>query len=505
MLTNEEFMLKMIRKQLEACITYEVNWNDVFELLVKHKLLIYYYPYIKQYLPSMYIPMFEKKIQELIDYQKALWEAFVSILEEAKRKHIKICLPKGFSLSLELYNDVFDRPCGDIDLLVDRSETKPLCQILRRQGFFHRRDAKIESVIKSFHLGLYYNFYEIKFIKYIRGHLIWAEVKEGSDAVDKDDISEFLDSAIRCSYNDISFYRLDDEHMFVHLCSNAYKDTMEYEGILSDVFRLRNFLDIKLFLKKKYKTINWGKVWNIGKRIGREYTIEWAIKCVEELFAIQIERAIPSLDGKNEAYPSFISFVGEQPFSSWILDNISAKERYTNHLWELQNIEPSLFSVPCQILMDSYQIYFSSSPKQIHVSCDYPRSGDRIYICLIQRFNKQERAGIETPYNNSVTVRVFCSKGKTIVQKRQFNVWKVNDQYQNNEEIEETNSVGWYEASKKIMIDLPIEYFDQTKPIFINIWIDGKVCDSYYRHKQYLSLPGETLKICYYSPESFLA
>ena len=383
MLSKEEFVIRLIRNQLEQGITYEVDWIGIFELLLKHKILVYYYPFIKPHLPPIYISMFERKIQELIDYQKALWDAFVLINDEANNEKIKICLPKGFALSVELYNNVFDRPCGDIDLLVDRNETEALCHILRRQGYFHRRDTKVESVIKSFHTDVYYNFYEIKFIKYIRGHLIWTEVKEGSDAVDKTVISEFLDSSIICSYKNISFYRLDDEHMFVHLCSNAYKDTMEYEGILSDVFRLRNFLDIKLFLEKKQETLNWDEVWQIGGRINRNYTIEWALKCIEELFAIKTDRYTVALERKKEAYPLHMSFVDERPFSSWILDNTSAKVRYTNYLWDFQDIVISKVSVPCQIMIDSYQIAFTNTNKQVQISIDYPRRDDRIYICFI--------------------------------------------------------------------------------------------------------------------------
>jgi hypothetical protein len=71
-------------------------------------------------------------------------ETITNIYEKCRNNHIDILIYKGIALSVQLYNDVYQRKSGDIDCIVKKEDVKTILYILVSDGFKLQSDQEID-------------------------------------------------------------------------------------------------------------------------------------------------------------------------------------------------------------------------------------------------------------------------------------------------------------------------------------------------------------------------
>lgn len=515
---ESQYVLLKLRNELpEEELKRNMDWGVVLNLLIKHKLLPFLYEEIIEDVPAEYSQLFKSKLEENIDKQQNLWKLFLNILQLAEREEIKIVLPKGFPIAYELYGNINLRVSGDIDLLVKKEDIEKLCEIMNKIGAFHRHNGRIADIITRFTSDEFDNFYELKFIKQQAADLLWLEVKKATDAIPEKNIVEFIDSAIKASIDGYEIWRLDDAHMFVHLCANAHRDTEEHEGICADVFRARNFVDIWKFISKKGKNVDWSEVKEIAERCDALYKITWALKSLEELIPkvknekefIKAKQMCCENEGELKDDGKIKCIEWKTGFVERLFSNELARKEYeefiSNRRWSEKN---PYYRKPLKLNGDkswyvvrngkkNRNLYYRFSFQNGRI-CISLKTGDkqniidvlgedRLYFSFISGEQSNEDS-IDAIGNPSVGIVFFVSKGELVIKRGNKSIWTVNDRNLSNDQIEGAEKVREgkeiFEYEVKEEVDVAGILKNKNKMAY-NVWLDGPVLVDYYCHKWY--------------------
>lgn len=515
---ESQYVLSKLRNELQGeDINKNMDWKLVLNLLNKHKLLPFLYDEIIGDVPVEYSQLYMSKLEENIDKQQKLWKLFIGILEMAEKEKLKIVLPKGFPIAYELYGDINLRVSGDIDLLVKKEDIEKLCEIMSKIGAFHRHNGKIKDIIKKFTSDEFDNFYELKFIKQQPADLLWLEVKKATDAIPEKHIVEFIDSAIKTPIDGYGIWRLDDAHMFVHLCANAHKDTEEHEGICANVFRARNFVDIWRFISQKGKNVNWNDVKEIAERCDVLHKVIWALKSLEELIPkVKNEKGFieakqvccgNEFELKNDRKMKHIEW--KTGFVERLFNNELARKEYgeliSKRRWSENN---PYYRKPLEVNSDKswyavqngkedrslyYNFSFQDGKIYISLKTDDNKDviealgGDRLYFSFIAN-EKNNEDSIDAIGSPSIGIVFFVTKGTLMVKVGNKSIWTVNDRYLSNDQIEGGTKVRVGKDTREYEVEANVDVAGILKnkdQMAYNVWLDGAVLDDYYCHKWY--------------------
>jgi len=507
---EKRYLLSKVRNEMNN-VESRVNWDELLVLLNKHKLLPFLYSEIADEIPKEYKKLYEYQLKKSIESQKKLWMIYKEIILLAEQNEVKIVLPKGFPVANELYGNIDCRVSADIDLLVRKEDIEKVCEMMAKIGAYHRHNGRYEDFVKNFNSDRFDNFYELKFMKFFMGEQLLIEVKKATDAIPEKYITEFIDSAVISKIEGYNVWRLDNEHMFVHLCANVHKDTEGHEGICSNVFRLRNFIDLQQYIKVKGKETNWEYVKDIAVRCDVLHKVLWALRKLGEL--------IPQIKN-NHDYNKALSCCGnpkhenaeinnetlvewKTDFVTRFFDNALAKEEYMELVlarrWSDDNpFYGSIMRMHCDqwvslegIQALSYLFEYrdgmvwirlkTASEKKVTEILDK----DRLYFSFIGKERVTEE-DIDAIGNPSKGVVFFVVDGVLMAKVGNKTVWTINEPNLRNDQISGCDEVHYNEAEAIYEIEFDISDVSKGETeLAYNIWLDGAVLDDFYKHVWY--------------------
>lgn len=501
------YILDKLRGDAHA-VSLCIDWKELLLTLNRHKLLPFLYEKIKKDIPECYSALYEEHFALAVTRQDKLWDFFVEFSKLAEEENLKIILPKGFPLAYELYGNINLRVSGDIDMLVHKQDIGKLCELLCKSGAFHRHNGNIEEVVKRFLTNEFDNFYELKFVKSYKGELLWLEVKKATDAIPEMYIEEFIDTAEITTINGYDVWRLEYAHMFVHLCANAHKDTNEHEGICTDVFRMRNFIDIYQFLIKKGDQLDWRQVEDIGTRCKIKHKIIWALKALMELLPevsdnSSFKTGCEKMGIEFVTYESNRTYRNNTNFSELFFDNELARLEYQDMIYDKRwnDNNPNLrdpvvlnenvwFSLPTKDEM-LYSLFYSKGKIGIKLRASGKKNlidllgTDRLYFSFIGK-ERVNTVDVDTIGKPSEGVLLFTDNGNLVMKRGEHSIWSVNYGSLRNDQISETKIVKENTECNEYEVEVDVaNLIINSNLLAYNIWIDGPVLKDYYRHKWY--------------------
>lgn len=504
-------MLSLVRKEKDLN-SKNVNWEEVLRVINKHKVLPIIYEDLMQIVPQEYKILYKSALNSAVARQRKLWNLYVDISLEAQKEGIKLVLPKGFPVAYELYGSIDARPSADIDLLVQKKDVMKLCNIMTKLGCFHRHNGEMKVVVNQFNSGEYDNFYELKYIKFDHGDFLWVEIKKATDAIPEKHIIDFIDTARKVNIEGQYVWGLDDVYMFIHLCANAHKDTEGHEGICTDVFRLRNFVDLYLFLMKKGDKMDWGEVKQLSNKYEAAHKVRWALLCLGEIFPTVKENPIYSnalkfFNMKDESYIYWGNEKGEtvswtESFIDRFFNNQLAKENYyelaIQRRWSSLNpyyAYPTIVNQErkWQRLREGLSCSFTYQNNRLILALRSDQliknvlNKDRLYFSFIGK-STTDRVTIDSIGNPSRGIVFFISSGILKAKVGESCIWTVNYGSYRNDQIENAFEILGNQESGAYIYTTEIDISDllvDRNMIAYDIWIDGPVLDDYYRHKWY--------------------
>jgi len=286
-----------------------LNWLEILGYLCYHKIAGIAYETIVKVISdvkkldfpvflTLYITYEAQTIR--LNEQKEYIKIISSELSKSDIKHVFL---KGAVLS----NTIFPpgaRFLSDIDILVHKNSLSKVKRVLSGLGFVQGIYDHKNNIIKQFGKEKVKEFEKNKnetapFVRIINRpftktinvdinfSLDWQS-NSSNDAVDY-----FLNNR-KIIYIEKNFpvYSLNEEHMFIHLCNNFYKDAALLDIVKKKkVLELYKFTDLYAFIQKFFKKIDIEKIFNDSIAYGFDkyvfFTLTYLIKVFPDLLEIK--------------------------------------------------------------------------------------------------------------------------------------------------------------------------------------------------------------------------
>lgn len=315
--TEQNLLLSILRSYSKANkknIIYrpDLDWEKFFQLAEEHKVFPIIYKSLKSNIPSEFI-----QLSKSCDFHNRLNTFYKvkelrQIIKEADKKGIDIILIKGLSLSALIYNDIYLRVSGDIDILVNEEDIPVMEKIMFILGFsrkFDSSDPQIseqysEMVLEDRTPTIYnasYDNHEVNYFKNINKQVeIHVEIKRATSSISKNYIHDFLRSTQTISIDDFEVKTLDTTYTLIHLFSNTYHNT-EYSLFWGKNINLRDYYDTYNFLVKYYKDIDLEFFSNLCSRYRISQKVIYILENLTDLFTDNIFEEIINLIKRKKA------------------------------------------------------------------------------------------------------------------------------------------------------------------------------------------------------------
>ena len=108
--------------------------------------------------------------------------------------------------------------------------------------------------------------------------MLSVELKMATSAIDIDQIRSFMENVQEIDLGDERVTTFDQEHLFLHLCANVYRNFASYESVMRSNLKLRDFYDIYQFEQR-------GEIdWERCRDLARRYNLYGELKYIQEEF-----------------------------------------------------------------------------------------------------------------------------------------------------------------------------------------------------------------------------
>lgn len=333
--SNEEYLLYKLAKDYifeshRERFDYEkIKWDKVLQLFKLHKSN-FLLDVVENEIPDKYkanVAMQRCMKHAQIDVQL---QEYTYIQKAFQKKEIDIIWMKGIPFGQIIYGDMYIRDTNDMDFLIEKEKIPQAYYTLRELGYaqemgldettgrWHSFDSAEFKYVGDYH--------ELCCFKEVADRVyLFVELKKATSGVDERRIDSFFRNTM---YVDIKKNRVktsDYEHIFIHLCANAYGNC-EYYGCRPV---LRDFIDICIFYKKYRKKLNWRKVLDICRKSHLSYMVAWIMEQTnilwdEEFFQQSIIEQFPQNDffPEDEAYDFFSPYGSMNYWQTSIRDRI---------------------------------------------------------------------------------------------------------------------------------------------------------------------------------------
>jgi hypothetical protein len=305
-----KFDNKKLKKNINNILKDKIlNWLEILGYLCYHKIAGLAYETIVKAVDnvkkldfSVFLTLYithEAQTIRLNEQRK-----YIKIISSALRKAgIKHVFLKGAVLS----NTIFPpgaRFLSDIDILVHKNSLSKAKRVLSKLGFIQGIYDHKNNIIKKFSKEKVKEFEKNKnetapLVKMINKPFIKTINVDINFSLDwrpnssKEAVNYFLNNR-KIIYIDNNFpiYSLKEEHMFIHLCNNFYKDAVLFDIVTKKKgLELCKFADLYAFIQKFFKKIDIKKIFNDSITYGFDkyvfFTLTYLIKAFPDLLEIK--------------------------------------------------------------------------------------------------------------------------------------------------------------------------------------------------------------------------
>lgn len=292
---KEEQLLLQITKEIAENITTQktvlydqVDWKLFLSLLKAHRIFNLVYPRTKQFIPDMDKEMYEEYHIWMKERGLLYAKELRNILTICKSIGAQPILVKGFALSQLLYGNMYARDLGDIDLLL-----KPEDILRVRDELFKREYLQMNHEVyrNDFYLNETGIFHEFWLKKNIDGIDVHIELKKATSAIDIRFINDFFENTQMVS---MEGYKLKVNTMiftFTQLLSNVYVNSEKKVGVRAG-HRIRDFLDLYVFIRKYDKQIDWLEVLRLSKKYLMVHRVYCVLIYIKEILGLHLSADI---------------------------------------------------------------------------------------------------------------------------------------------------------------------------------------------------------------------
>ncbi len=127
------------REELEKVLNDGIDWLEFSRLILYHRINPVIYPQLQRQLADIVPPAIKKILTRDFNHNRLFALNTTAELVRINRlidaEEIPVFNLKGPLLALQLYGDVANRHCGDIDLLARPNDIAPLHNIVTQQGY----------------------------------------------------------------------------------------------------------------------------------------------------------------------------------------------------------------------------------------------------------------------------------------------------------------------------------------------------------------------------------
>jgi len=309
-----KFGNKKIKKSLNKILEDKtLNWIEILGYLCYHKVagLAYKNITVVDNIKKLDFPVFFTlyMIHEAQVIRTKEQREYIKIISSALRKAgIKHVFLKGAVLS----NTIFPlgaRVFNDIDILVNKNSIPKVKQALSKLCFVQGAYDYKNNLIKKFSKNEIRQFEDNKnetapFVKIVNKPTIKTVNVDINFSLDwrpnssKEAVNYFLNNR-KIIYIDNNFpiYSLKEEHMFIHLCNNFYKDAVLLDIVRKKkILELCKFADLYVFIQKYFEKIDVKKIFDDSVRYEFDkyvfFTLAYLIEAFPELLVIKNFKSI---------------------------------------------------------------------------------------------------------------------------------------------------------------------------------------------------------------------
>lgn len=238
-----------------------LNWELFEKYLWKHSVFLIAYNYIKPFIPVNYLSIFTEKYE----YQIHKIDAYVKELSYinfiAEQNNIEIVFVKGLALSMQIYNSVYTRGFGDLDIVVRGKieDTVRFKNLLIDELGYKQRIGVHEIPFPIDEIGVFHEFWLYRYTE--DGIKLKVEIKQATSAICVKMISDFIDpkNTQDLTIGNAVVRTNNTEYALLHLFANVYGNTEKRIGVERKNI-LRDYIDVSLYIAKYNKEIVWRRI-----------------------------------------------------------------------------------------------------------------------------------------------------------------------------------------------------------------------------------------------------
>ena len=255
------------------------NWRLILDKSSEQQILPYIDKGIQSILPTEIKGLYTVyRLKHTIGVKAVIKEAN-KIIHAAHKAGLYPCIAKGFTLSQIIYDDLYMRQFGDIDLYIDEEHIIKMCKLMEQLGYVDELAEQLNAnVRKSNDLsGYYLTRFEMKFMSHDKD--VMVEVKFRGNGADRIMMEHFLKTPVSIKIDDFYFQTFDLLHTCLYLFLNTYSNFNSEYGISAN-FKLRDLVDVRNFLHR-YKEFDYKLLYETALKYGLVRIIKYVINLVE--------------------------------------------------------------------------------------------------------------------------------------------------------------------------------------------------------------------------------
>lgn len=243
-------------EELNKLVKMSVQWNEVFALAIRHKMLGLFWYNLNKYCKGVKINNMYRQVANMYYLgtklrNEAFLKDYYNIKEECKKQGVHIFPTKGGYLIPNLYKDLGIRSVNDVDSLVRKEDIEKLRNVMNSMGYiegeYDRETKVVRPVIRQ-------------------KQIMWATKLSNLFPFQKASDSpyvEFFDYDFCYSFNretdvvtaiinstiEQQLEHLRPAYFFIHLCYHLLREAKSAVAILFQVdINIIKFCDIREFL-----------------------------------------------------------------------------------------------------------------------------------------------------------------------------------------------------------------------------------------------------------------
>ena len=326
------------RIKFEDLLSAELEWDYVLTQLKRHKL----FPLFNSHLQSCrttknlesVINEVKNNCTEPIKRSRMLDAQLCRIAESLAEKGIAYAVLKGPVLAHAIYNTPDKRTYGDIDILVKKSDTDTVTNILKEHGYiqgqYDKEKAEIVPAPRKDVLWCSMYIHQLyPFQKVVDQCPCTVEVQTGIFPqsgktvlrpfdIDLSATSEVWQAQGTIQVNGELISTLNWKYFLLQLCLHAYQDEISIARIVyENVPCLRAYCDIQELLTSKRHEINADEFAKLVQRTGTNEPVYYILAHLSKVYVDGLKISSPILE---QIRPSDLSFLNQFGRFSEIID-----------------------------------------------------------------------------------------------------------------------------------------------------------------------------------------